>query len=95
MVPASLLSILSMRKPTHVQKIIIRLLDPVCEHQFAQKSLLCEEDLGGVGSLATKWVLIHNISLTNDLMIVGVRTLEIKENISISCEVVGYNLAIL
>jgi hypothetical protein len=51
--------------------------------------------LGGVGSLATKWVLIHNISLTNDLMIVGVRTLEIKENISISCEVVGYNLAIL
>jgi hypothetical protein len=54
MVPASLLSILSMRKPTHVQKIIIRLLDPVCEHQFAQKSLLCEEDLGGVGSLATK-----------------------------------------
>jgi len=54
MVLASLLSILSMRKPTHVQKTIEQLLDPICEHQLAQKSLICEEDLGGVGSLATK-----------------------------------------
>jgi hypothetical protein len=95
MLPASLSSILSTRKPTCVQEITERLLDPFCQHQLAQESLTCEEDLGGVGSLATKCVLTQDITLASDSVIAGAGTLEIKETISVSCEVAGCNLAIL
>jgi hypothetical protein len=54
MVLAYLSNILSTKKPTCVQETIEQLLDLVCQHQFAQKAITCEEDLGRVGSLATK-----------------------------------------
>lgn len=66
-----------------------------CYEELTNQSLLCEADLSGVGSLDTVCKLTTSVKLGANSALVGKGTLEIFQNVTLSCAQPGCEILIL
>lgn len=69
--------------------------DGSCYPKLGNKSLICESDLGGVGSLETLCTLRSSVPLLASSVLVGNGSLELAHHVSLSCATPGCEIVIL